>query len=99
MNLHGWRRTRWVESQNKDVHRSPCIPWTLMHLTSLCSLIGTRTSHAAFCILNSSFSHFGGVLDSTLGWSAPLPFEDEGWPRKSSFKKIIGNYEAMPLAA
>jgi hypothetical protein len=26
-------------------------------------------------------SHFGGVLDSTLGWSAPLPFEDEGWPR------------------
>jgi hypothetical protein len=41
----------------------------------------------------------GGVLDSTLGWSAPLPFEDEGWPRKSSFKKIIGNYEEMPLAA
>jgi len=49
-------------------------------------------------LLTSGF-HFGGVLDSTLGWSAPLPFEDEGWPRKSSFKKIIGNYEAMPLAA
>jgi len=54
-----------------------------------------------FCIplFNSSFFTFGGVLDSTLGWSAPLPFEDEGWPRKSSFKKLIGNYEEMPLAA
>jgi hypothetical protein len=29
----------------------------------------------------SDFLTFGGVLDSTLGWSAPLPFEDEGWPR------------------
>ena len=45
------------------------------------------------------FFTFGGVLDSTLGWSTLLPFEDEGWPRKSSFKKITGNYEEMPLAA
>jgi len=55
--------------------------------------------NSAFRIFHSSFSAFGGVLDSTLGWSAPLPFEDEGWPRKSSFKKLIGNYEEMPLAA
>jgi hypothetical protein len=71
-------------------------------------LIGTRTNPrqvsgfrlrpSGLWLLISGF-HFGGVLDSTLGWSAPLPFEDEGWPRKSSFKKIIGNYESMPLAA
>jgi len=42
---------------------------------------------------------FGGVPDSTLGWIVSLLVEDEGWPRKSSFKKIIGNYEEMPLAA
>jgi len=54
----------------------------------------SKRKQAQFC-----FFIFGGVLDSTLGWSTPLPFEDEGWPRKSSFKKIIGNYEEMPLAA
>jgi hypothetical protein len=26
-------------------------------------------------------NHNGGVLDSTLGWTVLLPFEDEGWPR------------------
>jgi hypothetical protein len=44
-------------------------------------------------------SGHGGVPDSTLGWIPSLPVEDEGSPRKSSFKKIIGNYEEMPLAA
>jgi hypothetical protein len=34
-----------------------------------------------------------------LGWSAPLPFEDEGWPRKSSFKTITVTHEEMALAA
>jgi|GEM_PF-1637775 len=82
----------------------------MLHAVTSRSLIGTRTNPrqpsgfmaradiVGFWPLDSGF-HFGGVLDSTLGWSAPLPFEDEGWPRKSSFKKIIGNYEAMPLAA
>ncbi len=41
----------------------------------------------------------GGVPDSTLGWNASLPVEDDGWPRKTSVAKTIGNYEEMPLAA
>ena len=42
---------------------------------------------------------YGGVPDSTFGWSAPLHVEDGGWPRESPTKKITGNYEEMPLAA
>lgn len=41
----------------------------------------------------------GGVLDSTLGWSAPLPVESRGSLVKSPAKKINGKTEEMPLAA
>lgn len=44
-------------------------------------------------------NHFGGVLDSTLDWSASLPFESEGLSLKHLSNKINGNYEEMPLAA
>ena len=44
-------------------------------------------------------NHFGGVLDSTLDWSAALPFESEGLSLKPLSNKINGNYEEMPLAA
>ena len=42
---------------------------------------------------------FGGVLDSTLGWSAPLPVESRKVSRKSPFEPIRGTYEEMPMAA
>jgi hypothetical protein len=72
----------------------------------VCSLIGAP-NHFARLRWDLEFGywrfprsgHFGGVPDSTLGWIVSLPVEDEGWPRKSSFKKIIGNFEEMPLAA
>jgi hypothetical protein len=45
------------------------------------------------------FSLFGGVPDSTLGWSAPLPVESRRSLVNPPSKKIIGNYEEMPMAA
>ena len=47
----------------------------------------------------ASLSLFGGVPDSTLGWSAPLPVESRGSLVKSPATKIIGTYEEMPMAA
>jgi hypothetical protein len=41
----------------------------------------------------------GGVMDSTLGWSAPLPVESRGSLVKPPAKKINGKTEEMPLAA
>jgi hypothetical protein len=58
------------------------------------SLIGSHLSE-----LPDHFLVFGGVLDSTLGWSAPLPVESRGSLVKSPANKIIGNNEEMPLAA
>ena len=46
-----------------------------------------------------TFPIFGGVLDSTLGSSAPLPVESRGSLVKTPAKKIIGNIEEMPMAA
>jgi len=53
---------------------------------------------SAFANRKSRFS-FGGVLDSTLGWSAPLPVESRGSLVKSPAKKSNGKTEEMPLAA
>ena len=67
------------------------------------SLIGLhanrfRCPNADFWLLTSD-RYFGGVLDSTLGWSAPLPVESRGSLVKSPANKINGNTEEMPLAA
>src|SRR5438046_257488 len=58
-----------------------------------------RLWRVALIRVAQSLSHFGGVLDSTLGWSAPLPVESRGSLVKSPAKKLIGNNEEMPLAA
>ena len=42
---------------------------------------------------------FGGVPDSILGWSAPLPVESCGSLVNSPAKKSNGKTEEMPLAA
>ena len=39
------------------------------------------TPGAGFYWTAECAQRFGGVPDSTLGWIAPLPVEDEGWPR------------------
>ena len=54
---------------------------------------------SALTCVTQSLSLYGGVLDSTLGWSAPLPVESRGSLVKSPATKIIGNNEEMPLAA
>ena len=46
-----------------------------------------------------TFPIFGGVPDSTLGWSAPLPVESRRPLVNPPSKKIIGKHEEMPLAA
>jgi len=46
-----------------------------------------------------AYMHYGGVPDSTLGWSALLPYREWIVSRKSSIQTIIGNFEEMPLAA
>lgn len=56
------------------------------------------TSNWKSPIGNLKFS-FGGVLDSTLGWSAPLPVESRGSLVKLPAKQINGKTEEMPLAA
>ena len=48
---------------------------------------------------SSATPFYGGVLDSTLGWSAPLPVESRGSLVKPPAKKTNGNTEEMPLAA
>jgi len=51
------------------------------------SLIGAPNQTSAQVVVFGTWhleiarSAFGGVPDSTLGWIAPLPVEDEGWPR------------------
>jgi hypothetical protein len=42
---------------------------------------------------------YGGVPDSTLGWSAQLPVESRRTLANLPSKKTNGTYEEMPLAA
>ena len=46
-------------------------PWSASR-----SLIGCTNQS---CLFHLSLFSFGGVPDSTLGWSAPLPVENEGF--------------------
>ena len=78
---------------------TPGRPWACncghaAHIPASCSLIGSHSFE-----LPNHFPVFGGVMDSTLGWSAPLPVESRGSLVKSPATKIIGNTEEMPLAA
>ena len=62
------------------------------------SQLGCSPPRSPFCLRRSAFS-FGGVLDSTLGRSAPLHVEVGSYLVNSPAKKLSGNYEEMPLAA
>jgi hypothetical protein len=53
---------------------APVRPWSASR-----SLIGLHSAVSYLIFLPFLLFSFGGVPDSTLGWSAPLPVENEGF--------------------
>jgi hypothetical protein len=96
-----------ASAQSVGVDRAACIVRCAPHGSQSGSLIGSHTTFPTGSLARLfgvwSFGRwdfiYGGVLDSTLGWSAPLPVESRGSLVNSPAKQINGKTEEMPLAA